>query len=921
MAPQSAVRQPLATPPAPARPDQPAVPTASARERTPPAPDESGPAALADSEQSPGPVRTRPRLALVAGLVLGAVVLALGTFLLVYRSVESRRQDAVVAAPGGGPRKSGTRPLGIEYHVDRNALADSLIVGNRIVALGRAGNLLMFDRDSFALLGERQARRSFVCIGPDDEKSIDAALSNGVLVRVNLADFSLTRVAEVEGLPEWLGRRKGSPGLLVVLSNPRRVSHGSMAGSGFAYRLKDLGSGREYPLDMPTRFFVDSKDRLWVGSDRGERGARLQVIDLEAGTMKDVPAKDGWDGLQGVGELADGQIWAFGGTARRGGRASFIVRVDAAGKAVPLWSADADRAKLPTGAPDTPIARILAGPSRAGAIVVSARDVAEVDNKIKGWKPMGSVGFQVQRGLFGGLHPVGRAHLDGERVILTLASGGFLEVTADSTRRHVLDGQISVSLPIEIVRMGDGLAFYGHGGPLLYARGSWRAVPETVAPPRDLMGVGRNEGEDRVWAALVSIPLDDKTNIIVAKAGPHRYYNGHIHGLKDTFITGQWKGGNFQVMSQEDLALEPDDTFATPDKQLWNVDNQGLWNFSTEKWRMVMSLPASSHGALAGGESALDTRGAQRILSVKSAVGEPLRFVAGVGPPWIGLPFAASAWSMARLDLNEAGGVPLIDEVLVNIDGARVQIFDAVAWTKGRLLLATNHGLCLYDLRWGNCQALHPSGLDDEVGVIIRDGSKRVWLAGRGLWLLESETVARPLHPAVPALAEADVVAMAEAPDGRLALGLVGRGAVILDVPPNWFHRPPNLPTVLDPWDAPQSFESHFSDQAVVIRNCQPRSKHAVAGSTELAFDGLKAQLAGAVLEGKPRIHLGEECTLDRRPDVGVYGPEADSLEAPVLAVLHKSPLWPELGVVKRYGPPGSRTVDVKTCGPSAEKK
>jgi hypothetical protein len=207
------------------------------------------------------------------------------------------------------------------------------------------------------------------------------------------------------------------------------------------------------------------------------------------------------------------------------------------------------------------------------------------------------------------------------------------------------------------------------------------------------------------------------------------------------------------------------------------------------------------------------------------------------------------------------------------------------------------------------------------VGVIIRDRSKRVWLAGRGLWLLESETVARPLHPAVPALAEADVVAMAEAPDGRLALGLVGRGAVILDVPPNWFHRPPNLPTVLDPWDAPQSFESHFSDQAVVIRNCQPRSKHAVAGSTELAFDGLKAQLAGAVLEGKPRIHLGEECTLDRRPDVGVYGPEADSLEAPVLAVLHKSPLWPELGVVKRYGPPGSRTVDVKTCGPSAEKK
>lgn len=40
-----------------------------------------------------------------------------------------------------------------------------------------------------------------------------------------------------------------------------------------------------------------------------------------------------------------------------------------------------------------------------------------------------------------------------------------------------------------------------------------------------------------------------------------------------------------------------------------------------------------------------------------------------------------------------------------------------------------------------------------------------------------------------------------------------------------------------------------------------------------------------------------------------------------MLALLRKSPLWPELGVVKRYGPPGARTVDLKTCEPSAAKK
>ena len=850
-------------------------------------------------------------------MVAGAVLLAGGAFLLAYRSVESRREEAAGAGPGGraGARKSTT--LGIEYHADRNAMRDSLLVGDRLLALSRAGNLLRFDRTSFSLLGERQTRRSFVCIGPGDENSSYAALSNGAIVRVSLADLSLTQVGEVAGLPEWIGHRKA--GLLVATSSPRRVPYGSSEGRGFAHKLKDLANGREYPLDAPRSFFLDSKDRLWVGSGRDDRGAKLRVIDLEAGAMKDIPAKDGWDGLQGVGELADGQIWAFGGTTRPEGPASFIVRVDASGKTVTLWSASTDRTKIPSGAPDAPIAQILAAPGRAGAIVVSAQDVVEVDNKAEQWKPMGSLGFKVQHGARPDLRTVGRAHLDGDRVILTLASGGFLDLTADSTHRHLLDGQDSVSLPTEIVRMGDGLAFYGYGGPLLYSRGTWRAVPETVAPPRELMGVGRNEGEERVWAALVSIPVDDKTNIIVAKAGPPRYYYGHIHGLKDTFVTGQWKNGSFKVASQEDLALEPDDTFATPDRQLWNVDNQGLWNFSAGKWRMVMGMPSSTHGALAGSGSGLETLAG--ILSVKSAVGEPLRFVEGVGPPWIGLPFAAFAWSMARLDLNEAGGVPLINDVPVTINGVRVQIRDALAWSKGRLLLATNQGLCLYDLRWGNCQALSPSGLDDEVGIIMRDRAKRVWLAGRGLWLLESDSVARPLHPAVPALAEADVVAMAEAPDGRLALGLVGRGAVILDVPPKWFQRAPKSPAQLEPWEQPRSFEGRFSDQAVLIRACRSPAEREAARSQELAFAGMKTQLAGAVLAENPRVHLGEESVLDRRPDVGIYGTDANSLEASVLAILRKSQLWPELAVVKRYGPPGSRTVDVKACEAAGDKK
>ena len=136
----------------------------------------------------------------------------------------------------------------------------------------------------------------------------------------------------------------------------------------------------------------------------------------------------------------------------------------------------------------------------------------------------------------------------------------------------------------------------------------------------------------------------------------------------------------------------------------------------------------------------------------------------------------------------------------------------------------------------------------------------------------------------------------------------------MLDVPTNWFQKAPNVPPAKQPWEAPRAFEGRFSDQAIVLRICQPRTEPEAIKSQAQAFDALKAQLTSAVLEPNPRVHLGEEPTFDRRPDLGIFGPDADKLEEPVLAILRKSPLQSELGVSKRYGPPGSRRVEVKPC-------
>jgi len=96
-------------------------------------------------------------------------------------------------------------------------------------------------------------------------------------------------MGEVAGRPEWIGPPKGRRAGGHQQSQSRFLRGGR--GRGFAHKLKDLGTGREYPLDAPTTFFLDSRDRLWVGSDHDDHGSKLHVVDLAAGTIKEIPAK------------------------------------------------------------------------------------------------------------------------------------------------------------------------------------------------------------------------------------------------------------------------------------------------------------------------------------------------------------------------------------------------------------------------------------------------------------------------------------------------------------------------------------------------------------------------------------------------------------------------------------------------------
>jgi len=123
----------------------------------------------------------------------------------------------------------------------------------------------------------------------------------------------------------------------------------------------------------------------------------------------------------------------------------------------------------------------------------------------------------------------------------------------------------------------------------------------------------------------------------------------------------------------------------------------------------------------------------------------------------------------------------------------------------------------------------------------------------------------------------------------------------------------PKSPAQLESWEQPRSFEGAsriklFSYGPAVGR--PPSARQLAARNWPCRNEDATGRRRTG---GNPRVHLGEESVLDRGPDVGIYGTDANSWKRQCWRILRKSQLWPELAVGQALRPrPGSRTVDVK---------
>ena len=781
-----------------------------------------------------------------------------------------------------------------EYHFDRNAIVDSRLLESRILGLATSGNLVVFDADSFALRGEKVLHRRATCLGPGENGHVLAGISNGCIVRVATADLTLERVDDVPGVPRWIGKR-AKDGALVIAYQPDPDLPGRL-------RVRDQGKGRTYEVGTRPVLFLDSKDRLWVASD-----GKVYVVELETGTRTEREWPGGWLGVRGFSEFADGQVWAFGGDRRAKATPSFVARVSPGLKPDLLYQVANKR--QPPFAPTTPITHVIDDEEGSRVIVVSYDSVLVSDRSLGAWKPLDALGGARRND--DALFALGRAHRTSSGILLTLERGGFMELTSEFTRRHVLEGQYAVSRPSGIVRLEKGMAFFGDGGPSFYAGGTWRALPDPVMPPAELLGFGRQGETERRWAAMLTIPLEGESSYVIAKAGSPRRYLGHLHGLRDVFLTARWDGKALTTLGREELPIEPVDSFATPDQRLWNVDDQGLWSFSGGRWQLVMHA-AAGHAGLDAHMGVPDSVGTRGQGVFKSAIGEPLHFAKSPTPPYYGLPTAASSWALVRLDSNEAGGVPLIDEVPVTADGRRLLIHDLETWEgkKDELLLATDHGLCVFKVKYGTCEIARPDGLGDEVTMFRRDGNKRMWLGGRGLWVLPDLKHALAVHPAIPMLADTRVVAMAVAGDGRMVVGSEDRGTVFVTLPEDWTGRPTDLPSTPAPWDSTRPHEPSYQDQSLVLRECRDRAGQ-VQNSVAGVLLGELRQVAASI---DPRVRVETDVLFDGHQDIVVRGAETEKMLDGVLPLLGKLTPKARFAVWKRQGSRGGEVVQVRTC-------
>ncbi|MFO0951200.1 MAG: hypothetical protein U0835_08620 [Isosphaeraceae bacterium] len=620
----------------------------------------------------------------------------------------------------------GGRVADYTIHFDRNSLRESVRLGDGLIALTSSGTLLRFDLPDVRLVRERIGTEEVTCLGRGEKGAVLAGCSDGRVCRVDPKTLELTELVKLPAPPSWLGWSEAvgrHPAGLVVVTRPTKTVEQDGHRWDVPYSVvHDLAGGKTYTQEREaTAVLLDRAGRLWLGEDHGEWGGRVTRVDLVRGTSiplnpppRRIPnVRDYWKGVCGFIEHRDGQVWAFGGTSHMGFNSGEITRVDTIAPKTLFAFAPLDELRnVPDpNRPRLPFTHVIE--EKDGLLVVSFSDVFRVDRELKNWKKLAELHIQYRWGRPDAVgsypavrvvHPPARAR---EPYVFATVADGYLTLNGGKTTSCGVPGQLGASDVSELLNSTEGILAQESDDRLpVWTLGAdgWRAP--TFAPPYQPAPANENDGLD------LEKDEDDwyETRVLVGPDGAIWTVSASSCS-PGTRTSGRRVNGKTERVGREVSWIDPSSSFITADSTLWNVSSDGLNRFQGGLWQVVGKLPDEKRPRR---PRAVGTKGPPRVL--RDALD---------GQLW-------------RLDHGRRGENPRLSPVKSVEAGKPLRVHDAIDWTDGTILLATDAGLRTIPLAGGPLSRVDLPEPPSPATSLVRDGQGRLWLGGeKGLWMFE----------------------------------------------------------------------------------------------------------------------------------------------------------------------------------------
>jgi hypothetical protein len=636
------------------------------------------------------------------------------------------------------------------YHFDRNAIADSRLTGDALIALTCSGNLVRFDARTFAPTHHHAGASAAVCLGTGGRGEVLAGFRDGTLAEVAPSNLSLRIVARLPAEPLWIGGRRTADGMLAVAKRPVHRRADPDEDGMVLFHVTGANDIRKSPLEAPdnagpegrvaSAFLLDRRDRLWLGRDTGEWGGWCGYVDAPDGRFVQVPEWK-YKNLYGFTELEDGRILAYGGMLHMLLAGAAILRVSpTVEKVLDVPDRIPETGPRPVDRPRLPVDRILQERDTRDLLVSSFGQVFRTDSTLQRWTFLRELKTRCRPGrpdAIASYPALSTAHAPGGgRLLCATRRDGYVTLEGDRQTSHALVGQLGAERITGILR-GTHVPFLlesaGSGSPWCLRGNAWEIVP--VLPD------GRKQEHEAWQEARVTT---DKEGDLIAFCG--------TNCTPGSRVTVRWKDGRPSVLAAEQSDSRPAQAFVTPDGTPWITRSGKLLNLAGGTWTTVGEAPEPSPG---------------------------LRAASDAGPPWI--LFSPTEDRLYRLTCGPGQQTPRLEQVQQE---PGIKIHDATPWTDGNVLLATSAGLRVYDPASGHAI---PGPVDlpsRDIRAVCRDGSGRLWASADRVWMWDGSR----LHDmgAVPMLDATSVSAMEadpEHPDGVI-LALGRRGVLFVHASP-----------------------------------------------------------------------------------------------------------------------------------------